>query len=161
MCNGRNTDHLPGNFVRRRLNTVLSDDKVKLTVLRYEHNMAESMYSASPSLQQPVSEIEVFSGQIIGSNGFQSKKSREYMMGMREEFDRHVAHTVDSMRMDDDGNTSEALPTAIACLAIGVEEEGYHLRKVGYLKSWKYVAAAVCLEELEKFIPGGFLAKMG
>jgi hypothetical protein len=123
--------------------------------------MAASMYSASPSLQQPVSEIEVFSGQIVGSTGFQSKKTRNYMISMREEFDRHVAHTVDSIRMDNEGNTHEALPRAVACLAVGVEEEGYRVRKVGYLKSWKYVAAAVCLEELEKFIPGGFLAKMG
>lgn len=122
--------------------------------------MAESMYSASPNLQQPVSEIEVFSGQIVGSNGFQSKRAREYMMAVREEFDRHVAHTVDSIRIDDDGNTNEALPRAIACLAIGVEEEGHHVRKVGYLKSWKYIAAAVCLEELEKFSPHGFLRKM-
>jgi hypothetical protein len=123
--------------------------------------MVTSMYNASPSLQQPVSEIEVFSGQIVGSTGFQGKKTRKYMISMREEFDRHVAHTVDSIRMDNEGNSHEALPRAIACLAVSVEEEGYRMRKIGFLKSWKYVAAAVCLEELEKFTPRGFLAKMG
>ena len=122
--------------------------------------MAESMSSATPNLQQPISEVEVFSGQVIGSNGYQSKKSREYMNAMREQFDRHVAHTVESIRTDDDGSTSEALPRAIACLSIGLEEEGLHVRKIGYLKSWKYIAAAICLEELQKLSPYGVLKRI-
>ncbi|KAF2706974.1 RdRP-domain-containing protein [Pleomassaria siparia CBS 279.74] len=126
----------------------------------YEFNMADSMSNASPNLSQPVSEVEVFSGQIVGSNGFQSKRSREYMMAMRDDFDRHVTHTVESIRTDDNGNTDEALARAIACLSVGVEEEGLHVRKVGYLKSWKYIAAAVCLEELERESVYGVLRKI-
>lgn len=44
----------------------------------------------------------------------------------------------------------EALPRAIACLKNAVEEQGATHRRVGELQSFKYIAAAVCMSELER-----------
>ena len=45
----------------------------------------------------------------------------------------------------------EALPRAIACLAAAVEQRGTVDRQLGELESFKYIAAGVCLRELERY----------
>ena len=45
----------------------------------------------------------------------------------------------------------EALPRAIACLTIAVGEHGYVDRQLGEIQSFKYIAAGVCIRELERF----------
>ena len=45
----------------------------------------------------------------------------------------------------------EALPRAIACLEVAVNEAGIEDRQVGELESFKYIAAGVCLRELERY----------
>ncbi|OCL15167.1 RdRP-domain-containing protein [Glonium stellatum] len=127
----------------------------------YEFNLENSMYSSSPNPSEPVSEVEVFGGSILGKTpGAQSKRIRECTMAMKEEFDRHVAHTVDAITTDSSGSKDDALARSIACLAVGVEEEGKYVQKVGRLKSWKYIAATLCLIELQKFSGSSLLRRI-
>lgn len=44
-----------------------------------------------------------------------------------------------------------ALPRAIACLAVAVEDQGIVDRRMGEMQSFKYIAAGVCLRELKRY----------
>ena len=113
-----------------------------------------------------ISEIEVFAGAIIGKNGAQSKRQREFSVSMKDKHERDVAYTVACIRqgdcVDDDdddegvgfgggggGGKREALERSIACLAVGVNTTRVR-KRVGALVSFAWVAAGVCLREVEK-----------
>ena len=78
---------------------------------------------------------------------------------MRERFEEVLGFTVSRIvNGDEDGEDSneEALPRALACFAVGVEESSLYDRKLGgSLKSWKYVAAGVCLREMARWTSRG------
>lgn len=75
-------------------------------------------------------------------------------MNMKEAFERDVAFTIDCIAKgssEEDGN-HEALGRSIACLAVAVEEVVIMQERVRRkLESFRYIAAAVCLGEMEKF----------
>lgn len=99
-----------------------------------------------------VTELEVFSGNILGnSKGAQSRKQRETSVTMKDKFDRDVAYIVNWITENDDGGL-EALARSIACMFVAFENnrKGAARPKVGRLVSFAYVAAAVCLAEVEK-----------
>lgn len=107
-------------------------------------------YSAHPT--HFVSEIEVFSGNILGRNGAQSKRQREFSKTMKEKHDRDVEYTVLCItRGDGDGDNSraEALERSIACLYVACNTVRVR-KKVGSLVSFVWIAAAVCLKEVQK-----------
>ncbi|KAH0559780.1 hypothetical protein GP486_003706 [Trichoglossum hirsutum] len=108
-------------------------------------NDIRSQYSSHPT--RPLSELEVFVGTIIGKNGIPNKRQREFSTDMKERFNRDVSFVVDCIIKDNDGGakSEEALERSIACLAVAMEDE----MKPGTLVSFKYVAAAVCLKEIE------------
>lgn len=109
-----------------------------------------SDYSTHP--QYPLSELEVFGGNIIGkSSGSHSRRTRERTMEMNQRFERDVAFSMERITHGDDDDANEALARSIACLAVGMTEQRRVSKKVGELRSWKYVAAAVCLREIELF----------
>jgi hypothetical protein len=109
-----------------------------------------SQFSSHPLRR--ISELEVFVGTIIGKNGIPSKRQREFTTGMRERFDRDVSFVVDCItKGNEDGvRDDEALERSIACLAVAMENEALG-KEVGILASFKYIAAAVCLKEIERF----------
>lgn len=45
----------------------------------------------------------------------------------------------------------EAFPRALACFEVGVKETGVRDKRVGVLGSFKYLAAGVCLRELDRY----------
>jgi hypothetical protein len=51
---------------------------------------------------------------------------------------------------DLDEREIEAWPRTIACLVVACREEGLTDPRVGELQSFKYIAAASCLKELER-----------
>ena len=107
-------------------------------------------YSSRPL--HHLSEVEVFSGSILGKNGGQSKRQRENAINMKEKHDRDVAYTVACIVRDADGTSStEALERSIACLDVGCNRVRVR-KKVGALVSFGWVAAAICLQEVEKFL---------
>jgi len=123
---------------------------------RYESNLIDCMhdYSLNPSAYL-LCEVEVFSGSILGKSlGAVNKRVRENNAAMKERVNRDVEFTVERITHGDSGDKDEALARSIACLAVGMEEEGRKFARVGQLQSWKYVAAAVVLQELHKFQGG-------
>lgn len=101
-----------------------------------------------------VSEIEVFSGAILGKNGAQSKRQREFSKTMKEKHDRDMEYTVLCITrgVDGDGENdgrAEALERSIACLYVASNTARVR-KKVGTLVSFTWIAAAVCLKEVQK-----------
>ena len=108
-----------------------------------------------------VSEIEVFSGNILGKNGAQSKRQREISKTMKEKHDRDMEYTVLCITRgdrDNDGEDgrAEALERSIACLYVACSTVRVR-KRVGALVSFKWIAAAVCLREVDK-LQGGDLS---
>jgi len=75
-------------------------------------------------------------------------------MDMKETLERDVAFTVDCIikgSQEEDGK-DEALERSIACLAVAVQEAGNTRERARRkLESFRYIAAAVCLGEVERF----------
>lgn len=99
-----------------------------------------------------VSEVEVFAGALIGKDGAQTKRQRESSTSMKEKHDRDVAYIVQCILQGEEQDVSkqEALERSIACLDVAIHEPRIR-REFGRLMSFTWVAAAVCLKEVEKF----------
>lgn len=110
-------------------------------------------YSEHPS--RPLSELEAFIGNILGVTGSQSKKQRDLSVTMKEAYDRDTAFIVSCILNDDEGDHArDALERSIACFAVGLTENGKSSKGAGRrgkasLESFGYIAAAVCLRELD------------
>ena len=108
-------------------------------------------YSTHPS--HFISEIEVFSGNILGKNGAQSKRQRESSKTMKEKHDRDMEYTVLCITRGDgngDDSRAERLERSIACLYVACNTVRERRRKVGALVSFVWIAAAICLKEVQK-----------
>lgn len=123
----------------------------------YEGNMFEIMDTLRAHRSKPLTELEVFSGSILGkkeraSNRYLKQANRE----VQERFDRDVSDIIRRILIgngDWEGEEdAEALPRAIVCFKVALETEGWENYR--RLKSWKYVTAAVCLEQLWKYQGG-------
>lgn len=139
-------------------------------------------YALHPS--HPVTEVEVFAGCILGrNNSGQSKRQREYSVDMQAKHNRDIAYTVscitlgiedkdlDEEENEDEaklsnpahavdgsvwgGGDEEALARSIACFFVGLTGSRRRPR-VGGLVSFGWVAAGVCLREVDKFSKGKF-----
>jgi hypothetical protein len=123
----------------------------------YEENMLEIMDTLRPTRGAPLTELEVFSGNILGKKErAPSRYIREANLEVQERFNRDVSSMIRRILMgnedwegDDD---TETLPRSIACFMVALETDGWENYRS--LKSWKYVAAAVCLEQLWKYQGG-------
>lgn len=171
----------------------------------YESHLIDTLYQFAPNPRDPLSELEVFAGTILGKSGdMPNGRVRQYNMDMKAKADRDVQYIVEWILRDeprddsasddgyeedyypdddddvqqynyipDDGDvlgagyaedymgeafedmplggTDEALERSLACFYVAVNESGMVVPKLGPLKSFAYVAAAVCLQEVEKF----------
>lgn len=68
---------------------------------------------------------------------------------MTDKFDRDTKYITDWIKGGEGDDEDGALERSIACLHVGMTERTSR-RKVGALESFKYVAAGVCLKEVEK-----------
>ena len=69
---------------------------------------------------------------------------------MKEKHERDVEYTVQCITREDDGKKSgEALERSIACLYVACNTVRVR-KRVGELKSFVWIAAGVCLKEVEK-----------
>jgi hypothetical protein len=119
----------------------------------YEENMLEIMDSLRPHRGKPLTELEVFSGNILGKKERASTRHiREANLEVQDRFNRDVT-SITRRIVNGDGlgdEMDEALPRAIACFKISLETRGWE--DYAKLKSWKYVTAAVCLEQLRLYM---------
>lgn len=106
-----------------------------------------SEYSEHPL--RPLSELEVFVGNILGKTGKQTKQQRELSTTMKERFEKDVAFIINNIVKDGAEPSMEALERSVACFEISFEL-GRVRKRSGELVSFKYVAAAVCLKEIER-----------
>lgn len=125
----------------------------------------------------PLSEAEAFAGTILGRQaGAQGKPLRELSKTMRERFATvaeyytmrmihgdvamHQAEYLDDL-YDLEEREIEAWPRSIACLVVACYEPHAGIKdyRLGELKSFKYIAAATCLNEFERTRKG--LGKFG
>ena len=106
-------------------------------------------YASQP--HHHVSEVEVISGTIIGKNGAQSKRQRDFSTTMKERHERDVDYIVRCiLQGEDSSGTDEALERSIACFWIG-HQEITESKRFGRLVSFGWIAAGVCLREVKKF----------
>ncbi|KAI9697852.1 MAG: hypothetical protein M1820_007639 [Bogoriella megaspora] len=125
----------------------------------YEENLITMMHEYSTMAFKPLTEIEVVTGIIFGGNeGAQPKRTRELNNEMKDQFDREVEFMIRRITHSDDeeeASREDSLALAIACFTIA--EEHRVARRIGELKSFRYIAAAVCLKEFKKIFPLGVL----
>jgi hypothetical protein len=125
------------------------------TFLSYEMQLVDTIYQYSTHPVQLISELEVFVGTLLGkSGGVRTKRVRDMSMDMKEKFERDVAFTVSCIiknEEEEEEARDEALERSIACLAVAVEEPGFVWERVRKLESFQYIAAGVCLGEVERF----------
>lgn len=119
--------------------------------------MIEIMDTLRAHRGNPLTELEVFRGNVLGKKERASTRHiREANQEVQERFDRDVGAFVRNIIKGDgdyeDGDDSEALPRSIACFKVALQSKGWENQIT--LKSWKYVAAAVCLEQLWKYQGG-------
>jgi hypothetical protein len=128
----------------------------------YEEAMINTMYNFSTRQDQPLHELEVMAGQILGSN---TKLMRDISSDMRDAFQRDIAYVRDlfvrgTVHEDWDGGDleshAESLPRSIACFKLAMDEKSELERQNG-IRSWKFLAAGVCLRELAITRGGGSL----
>ena len=118
----------------------------------YEENLVDTMFAYSPHAPYFISEVEVFSGSIIGRNGAQNKRQRETSVSMKDKHERDVEYTVRCIRQgEEEGEQDQALERSIACLYVGCNVPAQR-KRVGELVSFAWVAASVCLREVKKFL---------
>lgn len=106
-----------------------------------------SEYSEHPL--RPLSETEVFVGNILGKTGKQSKQQRDLSTTMKERFEKDVAFIINNIVKDGADPCMEALERSVACFEVSFEA-GRARKKSGVLVSFRYVAAALCLKEIER-----------
>lgn len=122
----------------------------------YESQLLDTIYQFSTHPAHPIHEIEVFVGTIIGkSSGVPSRHTRDILHDMKENFVRNVTFTISCIQKGSDGEDeeqAEALERSVACLAVALERpETITIRQMKQgLESFRYVAAAVCLLEINK-----------
>ncbi|KAE8452050.1 hypothetical protein EG329_002215 [Mollisiaceae sp. DMI_Dod_QoI] len=122
----------------------------------YEDCLLNIMKNYSEHPLRPMSELEAFIGNILGAQGTQSKRQRDLSIPMKEAFDRDVSYIVRCIRGsddDDDERSDEALGRSIACFSVSLGEVTRVTlggRKNEALVSFRYIAAAVCLREIDK-----------
>jgi hypothetical protein len=71
---------------------------------------------------------------------------------MKEKFEEDSAFIVNCILKDGAERSEESLERSLACFAASLEER-IVFKKHGQLLSFKYIAAAVCLREVER-LPG-------
>jgi len=121
----------------------------------YEEKVQNIMYEYSEHPIRPLSELEVFVGNILGRNGAPNRRQRELSTTLKERFDEEALQIMSWITKDDKEYSPEALERSIACLEISLEEGHANKtwRRGEHIVSFKYIAAAVCLREVER-LPG-------
>ncbi|WEW61966.1 RNA-directed 5'-3' RNA polymerase [Emydomyces testavorans] len=119
----------------------------------YEDYLRATMqqYSKTP-WKSSLTEIEVFVGSILGQNSKPTRRDKEASNEMRNSYQELVNFTI-SMILDRESGGTESLERSIACFWVALNEghtrtQGRHKEK---LLSFPWIAAMVCLEEVDKF----------
>lgn len=126
----------------------------------YNNGVADLMTQFSEHPIKPITELEVFIGNIMNrsSGGVQTRRQRDNSIKLKEEFDQLAAWVARSMRnvrqdVEPTGYQGEFdnLHLCMACVHAGGEKDDSGTGNGGYLanlQSFRIVAACVLLAEL-------------
>jgi hypothetical protein len=99
---------------------------------------------------RPLSELEAFVGNILGQSGVPTRRERDDANTMKEKFEEDSLYIVNLILKDGDEWHRESLERSMACLAVSLEDSPTRAhRGEEHILSFKYVAAAICLREVE------------
>jgi len=139
-------------------NTLLTQDS------RYEYSILDIMFEYGPHPHLPLSEVEVFIGNMLGKTGALTTRQRELCISMKARFEDVLSFTVDLIRgeehhhEDAESKAGRAAPEHVLGLSMAclwaVLNEGPKVWESGKnrtskLRSFGYVAAAVWWTEMD------------
>jgi hypothetical protein len=104
-------------------------------------------YSEHPV--RPLTELAATIGNILGKAGAQSRHQRELSTNMKDKFEEEALFIVNCILNEDGDWSEESLERSMACLAVSLQAPKTH-SKLEQLLSFEYVAAAICLREVER-----------
>ncbi|KAI2011885.1 hypothetical protein LOZ39_004388 [Ophidiomyces ophidiicola] len=117
----------------------------------YEDNLQDIMkqYSKTP-WKSSLTEVEVFVGSILGQNSKQTKRDKESSKSMRDAYQELVNFTISKIVARELG-TEDSLERSVACLWSALFDDHHfgHGRKTNKLLSFQWIAAMVCLQEVD------------
>ncbi|KAL1965248.1 hypothetical protein VTN77DRAFT_6002 [Rasamsonia byssochlamydoides] len=118
----------------------------------YEDDLQDLMYQYSDTpWKASLTEIEVFIGNIMGESHKQTKRQKESSKSMREDYDRLVDWTISMILGRDSDCEGKSLERSIACFWVALNDATaqYNYKK-RRLRSFAWIAAVVCLQEIDK-----------
>lgn len=123
----------------------------------YEYDLVETMVQNAVHRLDYVTEKEVFIGTILGTSGAASKRQREQSDVMKERYSRDVRDIVRWIQgkevPEGEGgeNTDSPLALPMACLYQGLQTQKQKIgREEVELRSFGWIAAGVCMREIDK-----------
>lgn len=94
-------------------------------------------------------------GNILGRSGAQTKKQHELSISMKQRFNDDLGYIVNCMVNEGDERSEESLEglaRSMACFEVGLETAKKAARMGGEWVSFRYVAAAVCMKEVDRVL---------
>ena len=91
-------------------------------------------------------------GNILGKTGAQSKRQHELSIGMKQRFNDDLGYIVNCIVKKGTERNEDGLAMSIACFKAGLETRPKALKTSRDLVSFRYVAAAVCLKEVDRML---------
>ncbi|KAL4967470.1 RNA dependent RNA polymerase [Aspergillus stella-maris] len=123
----------------------------------YEDGITTAMANFSDHPIHPITELEVFIGQILNNSGIQTHRQRERSIKLKDEFERIASWILGQMRpaglITGYGSEYDNLERCLACFHIAGEERAKPAhRRRGWdgLSSFKVVSACALLMEVER-----------
>ncbi|OKL62275.1 hypothetical protein UA08_02862 [Talaromyces atroroseus] len=119
----------------------------------YEESLQDLMYQYSDSpWKTSLTEVEVFVGTIMGQNHKQTAYQKESSRAMRDAYDDLVKWTISLITGQGTDNEVESLERSVACFWVSLDGSASSVLP-GYkqLRSFPWIAAITCLQEVEKF----------
>ncbi|KAL3419120.1 RNA-dependent RNA polymerase [Phlyctema vagabunda] len=117
----------------------------------YEESLLDLMTEYSSHPLRPIKEIEAVVGNILGKNAIPSRRQRDLSVTMKEQYDRNAAFILNCITRDGARSSSEALERSMAALAVSLELKTSP-RGTVELQSFKYLAATICLRQVDRFL---------
>lgn len=120
---------------------------------RYEECVRNISWEFSPELSRPLSEQEVFIGNILGKTGAQNKRQHDLSVGMKEQFNSDLAYIVDCIVKDHGEENNDNLLRCAACFLAGIEDLGAGSTAKSSEKplvSFLYVSTALLWKEIKR-----------
>ncbi|RFU28903.1 hypothetical protein B7463_g7411, partial [Scytalidium lignicola] len=130
-------------------------DEAKSIRDEYESSLLNIIAEYSDHPRRPITELEVIVGNILGKTGVQTSRQRDLSLSMKGQFNELSTSIIQWIRHGEEEASMEAMERSIACLKVAMEPRSSRrgIRGLSYnqsLMSFKYLAAAVCLREVQR-----------